>query len=126
MFHTSRKSFLNAPNPLPTGEKEDLFYSMFHICIENQSVRHYFTEKLIDSFLTYTIPVYWGCPNIGSYFHTEGMILFDTVDELIPKLNELTYETYYDRLVFVEKNRKIAESYANFGERIFEVISTKL
>ena len=54
------------------------------------------------------------------------MILFDTVDELIPKLNELTYETYYDRLVFVEKNRKIAESYANFGERIFEVISTKL
>jgi hypothetical protein len=126
MFHTSRKSFLNAPNPLPTGEKEDLFYSMFHICIENQSVRHYFTEKLIDSFLTYTIPVYWGCPNIGSYFHTEGMILFDTVDELIPKLNELTYESYYDKLVFVEKNRKIAESYANFGERISEVIGTKL
>ena len=126
MFHTSRKSFLEAPNPLPTGEKEDLFYSMFHICVENQQVRHYFTEKIVDAFLTYTIPVYWGCPNIDSYFHTEGMILFDTVDELIPKLNELTYEYYYDKLSFVEKNRKIAESYANFGERISEVISTKL
>jgi hypothetical protein len=118
MFHTSRKSFLEAPNPLPTGEKEDLFYSMFHLCVENQQVRHYFTEKLIDPMLTYTIPVYWGCPNIGSYFHIEGMILFDSVDELIPKLNSLTMDDYDDMMEYVEKNRVIAETYANFGDRV--------
>ena len=126
MFHTSRKSFLEAPNPLPTGEKEDLFYSMFHLCVENQQVRHYFTEKVIDPMLTYTIPVYWGCPNIGSYFHTEGMILFDTVDELIPKLNSLTMNDYEDMMEYVEKNRVIAETYANFGERISTVITGNL
>lgn len=126
MFHTSRKCFLEAPNPLPTGEKEDLFYSMFHLCVENQQVRHYFTEKLIDPMLTYTIPVYWGCPNIGSYFHTEGMILFDTVDELIPKLNSLTMDEYDDMMEYVEKNRKIAETYANFGDRIYSVVSDRL
>ena len=126
MFHTSRKSFLEAPNPLPSGEKEDLFYSMFHICIENQQVKHYFTEKLIDPLLTYTIPIYWGCPNIGAYFHTEGMIIFDTVDELIPQLNSLTMDYYEDRMEFIEKNRKIAETYANFGERIFNIVQTNL
>lgn len=126
MFHTSRKSFLEAPNPLPTGEKEDLFYSMFHICVENQQVRHYFTEKLIDSFLTYTIPVYWGCPNIESYFHTEGMILFNTVDELISKLNALTFDFYEDRMEFIEKNREIAEGYANFGDRVANEIQQRL
>jgi hypothetical protein len=126
MFHTSRKSFLSAPNPLPTGEKEDLFYSMAHICVENQSVKHYFTEKLIDSFLTYTIPVYWGCPNIGSYFHKEGMIIFNTVDELIPKLNSLTMEDYNYMMEFVEKNREIAETYANYSERIEAFINEKL
>ena len=126
MFHTSRKSFLESPNPLPTGEKEDLFYSMFHICVENQKVRHYFTEKLIDPMLTYTIPVYWGCPNIGSYFHTQGMILFDSVDELIPKLNSLTMDDYDDMMEYVEKNRKIAETYANFGERIVDAIERRL
>ena len=126
MFHTSRKSFLEAPNPLPTGEKEDLFYSMFHICVENQQVRHYFTEKIIDPMLTYTIPVYWGCPNINSYFHTEGMILFNTVDELIPKLNSLTVDDYDDMIKYAEKNRKIAETYANFGERIADVVERRL
>ena len=126
MFHTSRKSFLDAPNPLPTGEKEDLFYSMFHICVENQQVRHYFSEKLIDPILTYTVPVYWGCPNIGSYFHTEGMILFDSVDELIGKLNSLTMDDYDDMMSFVEKNRKIAESYANFGDRVVNHIEDRL
>ena len=126
MFHTSRKAFLGAPNPLPTGEKEDLFYSMFHLCIENQKVEHYFTEKLIDPLLTYTIPIYWGCPNIGKYFDTEGIITFDTVDELIPQLNSLTIDYYDDRVKVIEKNRKIAESYANFSERIKEEICQNL
>ena len=126
MFHTSRKAFLDAPNPLPTGEKEDLFYSMYHICIENQQVPNYFTEKIVDSFLTYTIPVYWGCPNIADYFDPDGMVLFDTVDELIPKLNSLTFDYYYDRMDVIEKNRKIAESYANFGDRVAASIKEKL
>lgn len=122
MFHTSIKSFLGATNPLPNGEKEALFYSAFHVCIENQSVKHYFTEKLIDSFLTYTIPIYWGCPNIGDYFNLDGMIIIDSIEELIPKINALTLDSYYDKMDSILENRKIAETYANFGERIEHAI----
>ena len=76
--------------------------------------------------MTYTIPIYWGCPNIGKYFDTEGIITFDTVDELIPQLNSLTIDYYDDRVKVIEKNRKIAESYANFSERIKEEICQNL
>jgi len=126
MFHTSLKAFLGATNPLPNGEKESLFYSAFHVCIENQNVKHYFTEKLIDSFLTYTLPIYWGCPNIGNYFNLDGMIIVDSIDALIPRLNNLTLDYYNDRMDAIIENRKIAETYANYSERIESVINEKL
>lgn len=126
MFHTSLKAFLGATNPLPKGEKESLFYSAFHVCIENQSVKHYFTEKLIDSFLTYTLPIYWGCPNIGNYFNLDGMIIVDSIDALIPRLNNLTLDYYNDRMDAIIENRKIAETYANYSERIESIINEKL
>ena len=126
MFHTSLKAFLGATNPLPKGEKESLFYSAFYVCIENQSVKHYFTEKLIDSFLTYTLPIYWGCPNIGEYFNLDGMIIVDSIDDLIPRLNNLTLDYYNDRMDAIIENRKIAETYANYSERIESIINEKL
>jgi hypothetical protein len=121
-FYTSIKCFTNSPNPLPGGEKEVLFDSQYHICIENHAVGNYFTEKLIDAFLTETIPVYWGCTNIEDYFDIDGMILFNTTDELLDKLNNLTPEYYYDRLDIIESNKKRAIEFANFDERIFKEI----
>lgn len=121
-FYTSVKSFSDAPNPLPGGEKEALFDSQYHICIENQSIGNYFTEKLIDPFLTSTIPIYWGCTNIEDYFNVDGMILFDTIDELLDKVNSITPSYYFDRQDIIEENRKKAIEFANFDERIFEEI----
>lgn len=40
----------------------------YSIAIENTSVEDYFTEKISDCFLSYTIPIYYGCKNIGKYF----------------------------------------------------------
>ena len=40
----------------------------YHIAIENCAVRDYWTEKLADSYLTLTFPIYFGCPNINEYF----------------------------------------------------------
>lgn len=40
----------------------------FSICIENCSEDGYFTEKITDSILTNTIPVYYGCKYIKDFF----------------------------------------------------------
>ena len=47
---------------------------MFSIVIENTKKDYYFSEKLIDCFVTGTIPIYWGCPSIGDFFDERGDI----------------------------------------------------
>lgn len=66
----------------------------FSIAIENTNKDYYFTEKLIDCFMTGTVPIYWGCPSIDKFFNTNGMIIFNDVNELSSILSELTFEKY--------------------------------
>lgn len=54
----------------------------FSIVIENCKEDSYFTEKIIDCFLTGTVPIYWGCPSIHKFFNKNGFITFDSMNEL--------------------------------------------
>jgi len=40
----------------------------FSIAVENSRSPDYWTEKIADCFLSWTVPLYWGAPNIGDYF----------------------------------------------------------
>lgn len=122
-FFTSTKAFDISPKPLIDGEKDCLFNSMFHICTENQSVHNYFTEKIVDCFLSETIPVYWGCPNINDFFDNTGIISFDSTDELIHKVNSLTPEYYSNLKSVIEDNKRRAKLYANFSDRVHTIVS---
>ena len=44
---------------------KDYHYS---IAIENSKQVNYFSEKIIDCYLGWTFPIYWGCPNIDDFF----------------------------------------------------------
>jgi len=70
--------------------KETVFGdSQYGIVIENFSHRGFFTEKLIDCFLLKTIPIYWGCSNIGNYFDRYGILEVNNVDDIIHTCNWL-------------------------------------
>jgi hypothetical protein len=98
--------------------------SMFHLTIVNSKVENYFTEKIIDCFMSYTIPIYWGCPNIGKYFNKNGIIFFETRDELNEKLKNLTKKDYFDRIDAIKENYEIAKNnYAFFFDRINDKIN---
>lgn len=106
-------------NPVLGGSKEPLFTSMFHVCIENVQQHGYFTEKLLDCLLTRTVPIYWGCPNIGDYFDVRGLMLAQSEDEVcnaIAKCNEIEYRS---RLPFIELNFALACSWAGDKDRDF-------
>tara|TARA_Y100000816_G_C26103816_1_gene585829 strand:+ start:2382 stop:3314 length:933 start_codon:yes stop_codon:yes gene_type:complete len=53
------------PNTTKWNGLEDYSYS---IAIENSCVENYFSEKFSDCILAWTIPIYYGCPNIHKYF----------------------------------------------------------
>jgi hypothetical protein len=82
---------------------------MFHIAVENVKIDNWYTEKIAQSFATKTVPIYWGCPNIKELGYDErGIIRFNSEEELIRIINNLTPEDYYSRLPYIEHNYQVA------------------
>jgi hypothetical protein len=102
---------------LPNDDKINLFRTKFSIAIENNKEKYYFSEKLVDCLLTKTIPIYWGCSEVGRFFDEKGIIIFDTFDELLMKINSIDEKTYDQMLPHVENNYRIALEY---GRSIFD------
>jgi hypothetical protein len=57
-----------------------------------------------------TIPIFYGCPNIGDIFDLRGMYTFDTIEELKTILDKINLEDYNVRLEYVNKNYEIAKN----------------
>jgi hypothetical protein len=51
-----------------------------------------------------TIPLYWGCPNVGDFFNLDGILHFKTYEELILMLEELTPDYYAQHYAAVQDN----------------------
>lgn len=109
-------------NPVLGDSKNPLFDSQFHICIENTKRKNWFTEKLIDCFETNTIPIYYGCPNIGDWFDERGMIIVNDLKEIIEASNNLTLETYEKMLPYIEDNFKKSKDYTDIAKRLKDKI----
>ena len=108
---------------IPNGNKDNLFFSQFSIIIENCVQRNYFSEKLIDCMLTKTIPIYYGCPNIGEYFDNSGFFRFSTMKELIDVINLIDENTYNKLKDQVDQNFENSKEYAvSFSKRVEGII----
>jgi len=83
----------------------------FSIVIENCQKDYYFSEKLIDCFMTGTIPIYWGCPSIGEFFDTNGMLIINNVDDLEAAIKSLSEELYTSKLESIKHNFEEAKKY---------------
>lgn len=121
-FTSSNFEYSNFNNPVLGNSKEPLFKSMFHICIENVKKNNFFTEKLIDSFICKTIPIYYGCPNISNYFDIRGMIIVNNLEEIIQVINKLNENDYLDRKEYIDKNYNIALNYVDYRKNLTDKI----
>lgn len=79
----------------------------FSVTMENERYSSYFTEKITDCFVTGTVPVYWGTPNIGEYFNMDGIILLNEDFNV----DDLTEERYNSMTEAIEDNFNIATSF---------------
>jgi hypothetical protein len=52
----------------------------YSLAIENHSNPYYWSEKIADCFLAWTMPIYYGCTRISDYFPPESMISIDIGD----------------------------------------------
>lgn len=102
------------------GKIDALHSYHYSIAIENGDFKNYFTEKILDCFLTGTIPIYKGCPNISDYFDPNGMIIFNNHDELVEIVAKLDKQDYYLRKESIEENFKRALQYKYNNDELFE------
>lgn len=90
--HSERMAFLNRIKDLPNvhlygrgirpvADKwsvlEDAKYAIAYENFEND---YYWTEKIIDCYLSYTMPLYFGCRAISDFFPKESYIQLDPKD----------------------------------------------
>lgn len=100
----------------------------FSIVIENCKRDYWFTEKLIDCFVTGTIPIYWGCPSIGDFFNIDGMFIFNTMEELNVILKKIILDPlseYRIKMEGVKDNFGRSKNYLLPDEVIFKKIKEK-
>lgn len=107
---------------------EALVSFRYSIVMENVKQDYYFSEKIIDCFLTKTIPIYWGCPSIGQIFEEDGIITFDSLDDLKNILPTLSRDDYYQRVESINSNYEICQqkrldSFDSYLYRLFDKLN---
>ena len=83
----------------------------FSIIVENSIEDGYFTEKLLDCFLSGTVPIYVGSKSVNNYFDENGIIHFEGDEDLPNILDTLTDELYQSKMESIKKNFEIAKQY---------------
>lgn len=103
----------------PIDHKFDaIFPYKYSIAIENYSCNDYWTEKIADCFLSWTVPIYWGAKNILSYFPAKSMILIDPSDkpQALKTIRSAVEDDYFARNLdaLAEARQLVLEKYQLF------------
>jgi FkbM family methyltransferase len=96
----------------------------FTVVIENEKIDGYFTEKLIDALITGTVPIYWGCSDIGEFFNEAGIITFNTKEDLEKILADQEYleEFFIKNSSIIKSNAAKSRRYASADENFLNAV----
>ena len=101
---------------------------LFSIIIENSKYSHYFTEKILDCFISGTVPIYWGSPSISKFFNSQGIIQFHDKGELVEIIEMLKkdpYNLYMGMYSHLVSNYALCKKYCYLDDLIiFKIIDT--
>ncbi len=100
------------------------------ICIENSTINNYWTEKLADAFLGFSLPIYHGCTNITGYFSEQSMFILNinNTKEALYKIEWLLQNCesiYKDRLPYIMEARNLVLHHYNILPSLVEFYTNK-
>lgn len=130
VYGNDKWHYKNYKGSLPYQKKDNaLFPYKYTFNCENNSVGHYFTEKLIDGILSDCLVFYSGCPNIADYIDSRAYVYlqlsnFEKDYEIVKKAIEEDWWT--QRLPYIqEAKRKILNELQFFPRLEREVLTLK-
>ena len=81
VYGNNRWNYKNYKGELPYHCKDDAIFPYKYIFnCENQEIKNYFTEKLIDGILGECLVFYSGCFNVKQYIDEKAFVYLDLVD----------------------------------------------
>jgi hypothetical protein len=89
----------------------------YSIVIENVREPSYFTEKLIDAFLSETVPIYWGAPDIAQFFDIEGMIICESFEDVQKAVVSADKVGYNNKSEAIARNKQRAADFEDLMTR---------
>jgi glycosyl transferase family 10 (putative fucosyltransferase) len=98
----------------------------YSVVIENVQEKNYFSEKLIDSILCNTVPIYWGCPNLSEFIATDGLILCNTREDLQLAIENMSAADFESRLPNIQALQPQVQQYCDIQVRAAKVIRDSL
>lgn len=96
----------------------------YSIAMENTATPEYITEKAMDCWLAYAMPLYMGSSDMGKYFPEKSFVALDINDKhLIEKITDIsTTDLYKERRPYVEEARHIVMHEMNMFVQLAEKI----
>lgn len=94
----------------PAAKRAVLGDYAFSIVGEACRIDNLFTEILLDCFAVGTIPIFWGCPNIGDFFDSRGVLSFETPAQCAAIVRGLSMDLYESLAPYAAENlRQVAD-----------------
>lgn len=93
----------------------------YSLAIENSSSTNYWTEKISDCFLSYTLPIYYGCENLEDYFPKDSFIRIDITNpkQAVKIIQDaLEHDEWEKRLGAIKEAREMVLNKYNFFAQI--------
>jgi hypothetical protein len=97
----------------------------YALAMENTSGPDYWTEKITDCFLSWTVPIYYGCTNLENYFPEESFIRIDIEqpEESLLKIRHIVNDNNWERYIpALEEARNLVLS----RHQLFPYLSEKI
>ena len=89
----------------PKNKKNGILPYKYHLTIENGSSPFYFSEKIVDPLLCWSMPIYWGCKNIDKFLPKGSYINID--------INKKGVE---DEIISISKSNIMEDNIDNIAE----------
>lgn len=96
------------------------------LAFDNGQHKNYFGTQFTDALLSWTVPIYWGAPNISEFFPEDSYINLDINDSRAFEniLDNLGPEDYERRLPAMKKARDLILNKYNIWPTIHEALTT--
>jgi len=127
VFGSNKFDYKNYKGSLPIYEKDNAIFPYKYVFnVENNSIKNYYTEKLIDGILGECLVFYSGCFNVGDFIDSRSFIYLELInfEEDYKKIkNAIENNEWGKRIDIIRNEKKKILNYLQFFPRLERILS---